>query len=217
MDEKVSSTPNSNSFSGFNSPIDKNTSNDKSLIDSLFDSDSELSEFDDSHFYFTRKRISIESINDKLERKSRKKNKDGILVNPFKSPNMEDAEEDWITIKKYITNLPKKSLKSIGKSLICTNGKRSLRNADYLESDDNCAVCLGKGKVLCCDSCPRVFHVDCLDEVLDYDPLPEFWECNSCRKVFKCLFYDSRKKTNEIGKFPRIVILICFNFYLGNY
>lgn len=48
-------------------------------------------------------------------------------------------------------------------------------------SDDNCAVCLGKGKLICCDSCVRVFHLGCLKEVLDEGALPDFWECWRCR------------------------------------
>ncbi|KAJ3118584.1 hypothetical protein HK100_000580 [Physocladia obscura] len=50
-------------------------------------------------------------------------------------------------------------------------------------SDDNCAACLGRGELLCCDSCPKVFHFCCVAEGFSNDGLdaPNMWECNACR------------------------------------
>ena len=48
-------------------------------------------------------------------------------------------------------------------------------------NDDYCAACLGKGRLLCCDSCPRVFHFCCVEEGFDVDEHIEgLWECKSC-------------------------------------
>lgn len=135
----------------------------KSLIDSLFDSDSELSEID------------------YLEIKSKRK----LPLNPFKI-QMDQVEQDWKLIRQFVQKTMTENVKT--KTLNMTREKRStviytsinIKKANQ-ESDDNCTVCLGKGKVICCDSCPRVFHLYCLDHVLDEKRLPEFWECNSCR------------------------------------
>lgn len=32
---------------------------------------------------------------------------------------------------------------------------------EEMESDDFCGVCLNGGDLLCCDRCPKVFHLDC--------------------------------------------------------
>ncbi|KAJ3388658.1 hypothetical protein HDU84_009580 [Entophlyctis sp. JEL0112] len=50
-------------------------------------------------------------------------------------------------------------------------------------SDDNCGACLGRGSILlCCDSCPRVFHFCCVEEAFSADgsDAPASWECKNC-------------------------------------
>uniref|UniRef100_A0A3Q3EBW5 PHD-type domain-containing protein n=1 Tax=Labrus bergylta TaxID=56723 RepID=A0A3Q3EBW5_9LABR len=32
---------------------------------------------------------------------------------------------------------------------------------EEMESDDFCAVCLNGGDLLCCDHCPKVYHLAC--------------------------------------------------------
>ena len=50
------------------------------------------------------------------------------------------------------------------------------------ESDDNCSACLGKGELLCCDSCPRVFHFACVQEGFEEaNPPNGSWLCNVCK------------------------------------
>ncbi|KAI9104862.1 hypothetical protein DFS34DRAFT_219589 [Phlyctochytrium arcticum] len=50
-------------------------------------------------------------------------------------------------------------------------------------NDDHCSVCLGRGRLLCCDSCPRAFHFFCVEEGFSSieDVPPGKWECNNCR------------------------------------
>ncbi|CAF99647.1 unnamed protein product [Tetraodon nigroviridis] len=51
-----------------------------------------------------------------------------------------------------------------------------------MESEDFCAVCLIGGDLLCCDRCPKVFHLSC-----HVPPLLSFpsgdWVCSLCREV----------------------------------
>ncbi|XP_009885690.1 PREDICTED: autoimmune regulator-like, partial [Charadrius vociferus] len=47
------------------------------------------------------------------------------------------------------------------------------------ENEDECAVCGDGGELICCDGCPRAFHLACL-----VPPLPRVpsgtWRCGSC-------------------------------------
>ncbi|NWS44846.1 AIRE regulator, partial [Probosciger aterrimus] len=47
------------------------------------------------------------------------------------------------------------------------------------ENEDECAVCGDGGELICCDGCPRAFHLACL-----VPPLPRVpsgtWQCGSC-------------------------------------
>ncbi|NXX15648.1 AIRE regulator, partial [Podargus strigoides] len=47
------------------------------------------------------------------------------------------------------------------------------------ENEDECAVCGDGGELICCDGCPRAFHLSCL-----VPPLPRVpsgtWRCSSC-------------------------------------
>uniref|UniRef100_A0A3P9LQD1 Tripartite motif containing 66 n=1 Tax=Oryzias latipes TaxID=8090 RepID=A0A3P9LQD1_ORYLA len=49
-----------------------------------------------------------------------------------------------------------------------------------MESEDFCAVCLNGGELLCCDRCPKVFHVSCHIPPLISFPLGD-WVCTLCR------------------------------------
>ncbi|KAI8995946.1 hypothetical protein BC832DRAFT_523552, partial [Gaertneriomyces semiglobifer] len=50
-------------------------------------------------------------------------------------------------------------------------------------NDDHCSACLGRGRLLCCESCPRSFHFVCVEEgFAGIEDAPEgIWECKSCR------------------------------------
>ncbi|KAI8822126.1 uncharacterized protein EV422DRAFT_417976 [Fimicolochytrium jonesii] len=52
-----------------------------------------------------------------------------------------------------------------------------------IQNDDHCSACLGRGRLLCCDSCPRAFHFQCLEEGFETitDVEVDTWDCRSCR------------------------------------
>ncbi|KAG6933133.1 tripartite motif containing 66 [Chelydra serpentina] len=56
--------------------------------------------------------------------------------------------------------------------------------ANPIENEDFCAVCLNGGELLCCDHCPKVFHLSCHVPALLSFPVGE-WVCTLCRNLLK--------------------------------
>ncbi|XP_072771356.1 autoimmune regulator [Nerophis lumbriciformis] len=46
-------------------------------------------------------------------------------------------------------------------------------------NDDECSVCKDGGELICCDGCPRAFHLTCLDPPLSAIPSGS-WQCEAC-------------------------------------
>lgn len=50
-----------------------------------------------------------------------------------------------------------------------------------LDNDDTCAICKRRGRLLCCDGCPRSYHHRCLNPPMDSKQQVEGdWFCPSC-------------------------------------
>ncbi|XP_009957036.1 PREDICTED: autoimmune regulator, partial [Leptosomus discolor] len=49
----------------------------------------------------------------------------------------------------------------------------------HQENEDECAVCSDGGELICCDGCPRAFHLACLVPPLPCVPSGT-WRCSSC-------------------------------------
>ena len=65
--------------------------------------------------------------------------------------------------------------------LSVSNIREELISEGKLRYDDHCRACHKTGDLLCCDSCPAVYHLECLDG--DDPPLPvEDWTCPICTK-----------------------------------
>lgn len=47
-------------------------------------------------------------------------------------------------------------------------------------SDDYCAVCRCGGELVCCDECPRVYHIECHVPSLNEASMNERWRCGLC-------------------------------------
>ncbi|NXA63028.1 AIRE regulator, partial [Mohoua ochrocephala] len=55
----------------------------------------------------------------------------------------------------------------------------SLPAALQAENEDECAACGDGGELICCDGCPRAFHLACLVPPLPHVPSGT-WRCGSC-------------------------------------
>ncbi|XP_016068968.1 PREDICTED: autoimmune regulator, partial [Miniopterus natalensis] len=49
----------------------------------------------------------------------------------------------------------------------------------HQKNEDECAVCRDGGELICCDGCPRAFHLACLSPPLQEIPSGT-WRCSSC-------------------------------------
>ncbi|KAK2901087.1 hypothetical protein QQF64_014817 [Cirrhinus molitorella] len=59
-------------------------------------------------------------------------------------------------------------------------GEPSTRVVDVERNDDECAVCKDGGELICCDGCPRAFHLTCLVPPLTSIPSGT-WRCQLCQ------------------------------------
>lgn len=56
------------------------------------------------------------------------------------------------------------SLVDSSTSGFCNNIQQMVKSSDMVKEDSNedwCAVCMDGGELICCDNCPKVFHVNC--------------------------------------------------------
>ncbi|XP_030576464.1 transcription intermediary factor 1-alpha isoform X2 [Archocentrus centrarchus] len=72
-------------------------------------------------------------------------------------------------------------------------------------NEDWCAVCQNGGELLCCDKCPKVFHLSCHIPTLNESPSGE-WFCSFCRDLLSPeMEYDCDSKDSPISeKFPPV-------------
>ncbi|XP_068572968.1 transcription intermediary factor 1-alpha isoform X2 [Cebidichthys violaceus] len=72
-------------------------------------------------------------------------------------------------------------------------------------NEDWCAVCQNGGELLCCDKCPKVFHLACHIPALNESPSGE-WFCSLCRDLASPeMEYDCDSKDDPVSEgFPPI-------------
>ncbi|KAK3560780.1 hypothetical protein QTP86_019473 [Hemibagrus guttatus] len=66
-----------------------------------------------------------------------------------------------------------------GQSHSHQQGETRARVMDVEHNDDECAVCKDGGELICCDGCPRAFHLTCLVPPLTSIPSGS-WRCRFC-------------------------------------
>ncbi|KAK2858829.1 hypothetical protein Q5P01_003449 [Channa striata] len=72
-------------------------------------------------------------------------------------------------------------------------------------NEDWCAVCQNGGELLCCDKCPKVFHLSCHIPTLNESPSGE-WFCSFCRDLDSPeMEYDCDSKDDPVSEtFPLV-------------
>ncbi|KAL8265884.1 hypothetical protein R6Q59_003228 [Mikania micrantha] len=81
---------------------------------------------------------------------------------------------DFVTSESHVSSSPKDKLKKESSSDQCPTKEKG-NDGNYFE----CVVCDLGGELLCCDSCPRTYHIECLDPPMKRIPNGK-WNCPSC-------------------------------------
>lgn len=128
------------------------------------DEDAELSERSerDSDLEFEK---MLQKSDEKQERESEEKSKDA-----------DDASNEPIVKKKAKTKIGMKNKKK--KKTKTTNRFPEGDDGEH-EHQDYCEVCQQGGEIILCDTCPKAYHLVCLEPELDEAPEGK-WSCPSC-------------------------------------
>ncbi|KAF8039517.1 hypothetical protein BT93_B1896 [Corymbia citriodora subsp. variegata] len=91
------------------------------------------------------------------------------------SPSQFEAHAGWSSRRKPYLNIYTSNGVSLHELAISLSRSRRLSTND---NDDLCSICFDGGDLLCCDTCPRAFHLDCIS--LSRVP-KESWNCRYCQ------------------------------------
>ncbi|KAK2580560.1 hypothetical protein KPH14_007689 [Odynerus spinipes] len=80
------------------------------------------------------------------------------------------STEDRIKILQFLTD----------QFLITNPVREDLLHEGNMHYDDHCRVCHRLGDLLCCETCPAVFHLECVEPPL-VDVPTEDWQCSTCK------------------------------------
>jgi nucleosome-remodeling factor subunit BPTF len=86
---------------------------------------------------------------------------------PFCGPELRIRVLSWLVDLLLTTNAVRETLLSEGSIL----------------HEDHCRSCNRLGELICCETCPAVYHLGCIDPPIrdDEDP-PDDWKCTICKK-----------------------------------
>lgn len=78
--------------------------------------------------------------------------------------------EDRLVVMQFLTD----------QFLTTTYVRDAMIQEGPIHYDDHCRVCHRLGNLLCCETCPAVYHLECVDPPLEDVPT-EDWQCNICK------------------------------------
>ncbi|XP_049331870.1 sp110 nuclear body protein [Astyanax mexicanus] len=132
------------------------------------------------------------------------------------------TEERWFTPEEFVKhglNLTdghwKKDIRCHGKtfnylrkkkilevhSLLCKCKLCGSKEQDQLvqDNDDVCFICNSVGDLLCCDECPRSFHLHCHLPVINDETLGDTWMCTYCvLKTYQRCWHNGHMTQREL-------------------
>lgn len=150
------------------------------------------------------KNVNVEEVDNKTEKSVNEPSKQTELINENSNADNENSSVDEFPALEDIL---------IGNSKTKETHIPGRKNGQSNQEDPNedwCAVCHDGGVLLCCGSCPRVFHLFCHVPVLNSTP-SEDWKCLMCMDVLNAPVPDENngtKRKNSIGLCGR-ELLIC--------
>jgi hypothetical protein len=85
----------------------------------------------------------------------------------------------WLRLRRF---KPMTAADNSSAKRACADGFSCSSTDDDIKNDSMCWVCHTDGSLVCCDNCPRVYHVKCLgkaSKLLD----KTFWLCPVCQEL----------------------------------
>lgn len=106
----------------------------------------------------------------------------GILVIPEAQRNQMDSIQVDSSTDEDINSMAENATADNSKSTTASMVMKDDPNEDW------CAVCMDGGDaVLCCDKCPKVFHLYChIPSLKSFPDESETWQCMLCTNVLDC-------------------------------
>lgn len=138
-------------------------------------------------------RTPVQPLVRKRGRPPKKSKHLGVPSTPKRTKHKADVTPGSRGSKRLKINPPKKP----SVLLVPANSEPPAEDADVSDNDDYCATCGGTGIFICCDSCPKSFHLLCCDPPIREIP-EENWNCNDCRAAQGM---DVKRLWNELGLF----------------
>ncbi|KAE8752789.1 hypothetical protein FOCC_FOCC000527 [Frankliniella occidentalis] len=120
-------------------------------------------------------------------------------------PNFDQSVLELLNNCEYPFTTPETRLKVLqfltDQFLITNPVREDLLSEVKFHYDDHCRICHRLGDLLCCETCPAVFHLECVDPPLGDVPT-EDWQCNLCKahRVSWIAFLMWRKMEIYAGK-----------------
>lgn len=71
---------------------------------------------------------------------------------------------------------------------LSTTPVRDILSSEVIRHEDHCRSCARLGELICCESCPAVYHLECIEPPLKKNPetglgeVPDEWKCCICKK-----------------------------------
>ncbi|CAG7825806.1 unnamed protein product [Allacma fusca] len=103
-----------------------------------------------------------------------------------------ESDSSWADIAKEMSSVeypfcgPEVRIKILGwlvDIFLATNLVReSLVSQGNIRHEDHCRLCNRLGELVCCETCPAVYHLGCIDPPLPEDDPPDDWKCTICVK-----------------------------------
>lgn len=117
----------------------------------------------------------------------------GVPSTPKRGKRRGESTPGSRGIKRLKISSPRKPAVLLGP----TSSEPPAEEPDASDNDDYCANCGGLGIFICCDSCPKSFHLLCCDPPIREIP-EDNWNCNDCRAAQGM---DVKRLWNELGMF----------------
>ncbi|XP_041665033.1 chromodomain-helicase-DNA-binding protein 4a isoform X4 [Cheilinus undulatus] len=133
-------------------------------------------------------KIKLGGFNSKRKRSSSEEDE------PDVDSDFEDGSMNSVSVSEGSNSRSSRSKKKASKSK--PKKKKEAEDGDGYETDhqDYCEVCQQGGEIILCDTCPRAYHMVCLDP--DMEKAPEgTWSCPHCEK--EGIQWEAREEGSE--------------------